>query len=450
MNRPAASLPWSAVLGYGLGDMANNFSVALGLLFLLNYYTDVAEIPAAAAGTLLLVVRIYDGAMDLVVGRAIDRYRGHPRWGRLRPWLLFGALPVLALNVAVFSLPSHWSSPAKLVYASLTYALLGTAYAFVSIAYGSLAGAMTQAPEARIRLGAARSVLGGSSFVILAFIVTPKLHQLHGPALQTALTHLTLELAGCGLLLYLLCFLATKEKVARPAPALHWRESLPVLLDNRPLQHLCLVTLLTLTGTASASASSIYFARYVLGEPHLFPVLILAGSLAGLGLAAPLSPWLAKRLGKCRGFTFAMLLAAAGHGLLLWLPPGAHAAIIGSMAAGAFGSTLGMVLLWALEAETVEYGQARSGLRLEGSNYAIFSLTRKLALALGSALPAFLLARAAYVPNMEIQSEAALLAIRHGIALLPMLAFSLAGLAMLRYPLPDHTYFRLLETLQRK
>lgn len=98
----------------------------------------------------------------------------------------------------------------------------------------------------------------------------------------------------------------------------------------------------------------------------------------------------------------------------------------------------------------MEYGQARSGLRLEGSNYAIFSLTRKLGLALGSALPAFLLAKAAYVPNLEIQSEAALLAIRHGIALLPMLAFSLAGLAMLRYPLPDHTYSRLLETLQRK
>lgn len=110
-------LKWTSITGYGLGEMANNFVFAMGLLFLLNYYTDVAGISAAAAGTLLLVVRIYDAIMDLVVGRIIDRTSASLRWGRFRPYLLWGALPLLLLNLAVFSVPAGWGGAEKLVYA---------------------------------------------------------------------------------------------------------------------------------------------------------------------------------------------------------------------------------------------------------------------------------------------------------------------------------------------
>ena len=44
-------LSWRTIVGYSLGDVANNFAFAMGALFLLSYYTDVAGVGAAAAGT---------------------------------------------------------------------------------------------------------------------------------------------------------------------------------------------------------------------------------------------------------------------------------------------------------------------------------------------------------------------------------------------------------------
>ena len=108
-------LTWRNVVGYGLGDVANNFAFAMGALFLLNYYTDVAGIGAAAAGTLLMLVRIYDALMDIVAGRMIDRTTS--RWGHFRPYLLWGAIPLMLFSVAVFSVPAHWSAAQKLLYA---------------------------------------------------------------------------------------------------------------------------------------------------------------------------------------------------------------------------------------------------------------------------------------------------------------------------------------------
>ena len=65
-------LSWRAIVGYSLGDVANNFAFAMGALFLLSYYTDVAGVGAAAAGTMLLLVRVFDAFADVFAGRVVD------------------------------------------------------------------------------------------------------------------------------------------------------------------------------------------------------------------------------------------------------------------------------------------------------------------------------------------------------------------------------------------
>ena len=96
--RVVKPLSWFNVLGYGLGDMANNFAFSMGTLFLLNYYTDVAGIPVAAAGTMLAAMRIYEAIMDMIAGRIIDRTS--TRYGRFRPFLLCGSLPLMRTSIA--------------------------------------------------------------------------------------------------------------------------------------------------------------------------------------------------------------------------------------------------------------------------------------------------------------------------------------------------------------
>ena len=132
-------------LGYAAGDVANNLTFSMAAAFLLIYYTDVVGIAAATAGTLFLLIRVWGGVTDLVAGRIADATS--TRWGRFRPYLLFGSVPLLLLNVALFTIPGGLSPGGKVAYAYLSYALFSLAYSFVNIPYGSLSAATTQIPE---------------------------------------------------------------------------------------------------------------------------------------------------------------------------------------------------------------------------------------------------------------------------------------------------------------
>lgn len=442
-------LKWTSIMGYGLGDMANNFAFSMGMMFLLNYYTDVAGISAAAAGTMLMVVRVYDAVMDVVAGRVIDRSCAS-RWGRFRPYLLWGALPLLLLNVAVFSVPAGLSDTGKLAYAYVTYALLGTAYSFVNIPYGSLASVMTQMPRERSRLAAARTLMGTGTIVFLAFVLGPVLRSVHGAALQIQLTRFTLLLAVIGMLFYLICFLTSREVVERDIQSPKWKDSLAALRANRPLQMLCLAALCMLIGVSAMGASTIYFARYVLGDPKHLLTIILITTLFGLAVSVPLAPMLVGRLGKQRAFQSGAALAAVAHLTLLFVPVAHPVAIFAVLALGAVGSMLAMIVMWALESDTVEYGEWRSGVRIEGMNYSVFSFTRKCGHALGGSIPAFLLAGSAYVPNLAVQKPEVLRVILYAVTLVPGIAFAVALLIMSYYPLSDRRFLELVQEIRMR
>lgn len=178
-----ASQPATAVLGYGLGDFANSLVFSLGTTFLLFYYTDVAGLAPAAIAVMFLVVRLWDALADLLAGRLVDRTR--TRWGRFRPFLLWFGAPVLFLSLLSFNVPAvgvpwlgliHWDVSAdgfKLLYAYLTYAVLGLAYSLVNVPYGSLAPAMTRSVRERAKLVSARAIGATLGGLLLTVLIAP-------------------------------------------------------------------------------------------------------------------------------------------------------------------------------------------------------------------------------------------------------------------------------------
>lgn len=439
-------LSWYNVLGYGVGDIANNFAFAMGSLFLLSYYTDVAGIGAAAAGTMLMLVRVLDAGFDLLAGRIIDRTR--TRWGRFRPYLIWGAIPLMALSVLVFSVPHDWSSDNKLIYAYVTYGLLGLAYSFVNIPYGSLATVMTQESTERARLGASRMLLATLTMVFLALVLGP---QITGSShdQQAAYTQFTMMLGVAGLALYIFCFKATKEVVERPEEQFNLKESLSTLVKNRPLIMLCFCALCVLVAAFAMIGSSMFFARYVLGDPSKFIVIVLATKLFSIIVATPLVPFLVSKLGKKSTF---MIGACAGSIGYLWLffTPVPNVLAFVAFWMGATGASIALTVLWALEADTVEYGEWATGVRIEGMTYAVFSFTRKCGQALGGSIPAFILAASGYVPNLAAQTPEVITGIRMAVALVPAGALILALVVMAFYPLTDSRFAEILQEIPKR
>jgi glucuronide carrier protein len=432
-------------LGYASGDVANNLTFSMASSFLLIYYTDVAGISAGAAGTLFLVVRVLGGVSDLVAGRRVDETS--TRWGKFRPYLLFGSVPLLLLLVALFSIPGGLSDGAVLLWAYVSYSLFSLAYSFVNIPYGSLASAMTQDADERAKMSTARMVAASLTILVIAIVVSPQISG--SDDLQRSLTITTVVFAVVGFLLYLWCFASTREKVARPVAKVSLRDTAGMLRHNRPLVVLCASALLFLTGMFAVQTVAVYYARDVLGDADLYIVMTIIQTV-GMLAAAAIVPKAVEWLGKKRTYLVSGVVAMAA-GIGLGLAPGSTPAI-GLAFFGIYGLGLGVVntLIFALQADTVDYGEWQSGVRSEGSNYAVLSFMRKAGQGVGGAAAAYTIGLGGYVSGAADQTDSAVRSIRVAAGILPAVVILVATAIMLSYPLTEKAFRRLVAELAQR
>jgi glucuronide carrier protein len=447
MSEPAAEpLRRSQYFGYAAGDVANNLTFSMVSAFLLIYYTDVAGISAATAGTLFLVVRIWGGIADLLAGGRVDETSS--RWGRFRPYLLFGPVPLLLLLVAVFSIPSGFGDSGKVAWAFVSYALFQLAYSFVNIPYGSLSAAMTQDPDERSQLSMSRSIAASLTILVIALVVSPQIEGAEN--LQSSLTITTSVFAAIGLGLYLWCFATSQEVVQRGTGKVSLRQTVDMLRANQPLIILCLGALIFLGGMYSLQTVAVYYARDVLGNADLYIVLTLVQTV-GMLIAAALIPKAAAAVGKKRTY---LVAAAAGTvaALGVALAPSSNP-WMGIMAYGLLGVPLGMVntLIFAFQADTVDYGEWKSGVRAEGASYAVLSFMRKTGQGLGGAAAAYTIGLGGYISGAASQSAEAVTSVRVAAGGIPAATLLASGAVMLAYPLSERAFRRLVaETAERR
>ncbi|WP_457946304.1 glycoside-pentoside-hexuronide (GPH):cation symporter [Pseudarthrobacter sp. alpha12b] len=433
----------AAVVGYGAGDAANSMIIGTANMFLLVYYTDIAGIGAAAAGTLLVVARVFNAFTDIAAGRIVDRFHSR-RWGKFRPFLVFGFVP-LVLGAAVFHVPDVEPS-LKLAYAYCTYFLVCLAYSLVNVPYGCLVGAMTQDPRERARLAGARTIGGLSVGATLGFFVAPLLGR--GGDVQQIFTVMTLVFAVVGSGLYVFTGIACREQVAGSVPRITWRQTVDALRVNSPLVVLCLSSVLLVTGNSATVAAQFYYLRDVLSRVDLFPLMAATQVVITLALAVvmprPVAKW-----GKKAVFTVGCLLGAAG-GLVVFLAPAdvPWLAVAGMVLAQLSAATVS-ILTWALIADTVEYGEWKAGVRVQGINYALLAATRKLGMGFGGGLVAFALAWGGYSSAGQEQAGPAVLAIRAAAGLLPAVLVLAAVGTMYWYRLTDQRHAELVAGLQK-
>ncbi|GIJ24470.1 glycoside-pentoside-hexuronide (GPH):cation symporter [Micromonospora lutea] len=441
-----ARLRRAQYLGYAAGDVGNNLTFSLAATFLLIYYTDVVGIAAATAGTLFLVIRIWGGVTDLFAGRIVDSTS--TRWGRFRPYVLFGSIPLLALNVALFTIPSGLSPGAKVTYAYVSYALFSLAYSFVNIPYGSLSAAMTQLPEERAKLSTARMVASSLTILLIAVVVAPQIQSADN--LQRSLTAITVAFGVIGFVLYLGTFATSRESVHRSTAKVSMGRTLAMMRHNRPLIVLCVSTLLCLAGMFSLQTVGVYYARDVLSDAKLYIVLVVAQNV-GMIVSALALPKVIDVLGKKGGFLAGGVVAAVG-GVGLALAPGAQP-WLGTLAFAVLGVGLGITntLIFAFQADTVDYGEWRSGVRAEGSSYAVLSFTRKAGQGVGGALAAYTIGVGGYISGGVSQTDAAVTSIRVAAGIVPAALIIGAVLVMLAYPLTEKAFRAMVaETAQRR
>ncbi|MGL4368621.1 MAG: MFS transporter, partial [Spirochaetota bacterium] len=160
-------IPWREKFAYGIGDCAINIAYGSMGFYMLWFMVNVGGIAPALAGIIFAVAKIWDAVADYVFGRISDRT--NHRLGRRRPFIIYGCIPLGLSFIFLWFVPFQGSAfdPSRLEwmrfgYYMIVYLIFETAFAAVSIPYGSLMPEMTQNYDERSVLSGFRL---GSSFV---------------------------------------------------------------------------------------------------------------------------------------------------------------------------------------------------------------------------------------------------------------------------------------------
>ena len=231
-------------VGYGLGDTASNIYFQMFVNFLLFFYTDVFGIPAAAAGTMLMVSRITDAFTDPTMGIIADRT--NTKWGKYRPYLIWISVPLAILGVLTFITPDM-SVSGKIIYAYFTYILIMVAYTAINIPYSALMGVISPSTEERTSVSTFRFVLAFAGAFIVQGLTLP-LVEFFGGGNQAVGFPFAMGLFGVlATIMFYITFITTKERVAVPAhQKTNLKDDLKDLLKNRPWMILLIMGVFTL------------------------------------------------------------------------------------------------------------------------------------------------------------------------------------------------------------
>ena len=421
------------VVSYAFGDVANNVAFMMTSLFLMAYLTEIAGLSAAMAGTIYGVTKIWAGVSDLIAGNTVGRKE--TRFGRLRPWVMFGSFPLAASLVLLFSVPAGVTGTAAVVWVFLFDAAFQLAYSFVNIPYGSLSSAMTQDPVDRSRLAGARAIGSSITGVVLATVLSPQFKNTTADDIRLKFTITTIILALVAITLYYLCFRGTKEVIPMSAERPTLATTFKMVGKNPPLLTLCLAAIFTLTAMFTLMAVQMYYARYVIGDANFFIFMMLA-STVGTVLVAGFAPAITRTIGKRNGYMVVAAITALAYVILATAPEGQIkvVALIGFFIYGiGTGGTNSMI--FSMQADTVDYGEWKTGVRSEGGAYSILSFSRKIGQGIGGFVAGGLLAAYAYVPKAPEQTAEALQGIRLSAGWVPAALSLAAAVLILLYPL---------------
>lgn len=430
---------------YAVGDFGINLYFMSAMTFLLFFYTDVYGLSAAMAGGVFLVARVVDAVTDPVMGIIADRTRS--RWGKFRPYLLFGPLPLGLITVATFTVPG-FGDFGKAVWAYVTYVLFGIVYTAVTIPYAAMTAVLTDDHQERTLLSTLRIGCAFAGGYVVSVGLFPMVDGFGGGAGGFQASMVLFAIVATALLW--VTFAGTRERIApvRPLQRLSMANNARALTTNWPLAVVVMLfTLGMLAFTVRHTAAPYYF-KYNMGREDLLS-LYFGVTLPVMFLGLIAVPWLSRRFGKAGGIRIGAVVAMIGAGGFYLTPPDDVAMVFVWGSVLAIGGAPIAVLGWAMIPDTVEYAEWRTGIRVEGLILSTASFFQKIAKAVGGAGVAGALALFGFVAHAE-QSEETLEAILWAMSVAPLAVQVLLVVVSFAYRLDEREHGRIVAELRNR
>lgn len=427
----SSKLRWREKVGYSLGDMASNFYWRVFDLFLFIFYTDVFGLSAAAVGTMMLVTRLFDAISDPLMGALADRTT--TRFGKFRPYLLWGALPLAVAGVLTFTVPDT-DPDGKYLWAFGTYTLMMLAYTFINVPYGALMGVMTGDSQQRTQLTSFRFIAAFSGGTLVAYL-TPELVVLLGNGDDVTGWQLTMACYGTvAIILFATTFILTRERIQPIAiqQSSVWQD-IRDLGQNKPWQILFLLALVIMITISLRGSAGTFYLKYYVGREDLIGAFSTVYMLS-LALGAAITPLLCKYVEKRQLLMLLMGAVTLCSVAMYFVPPDQLAVIFVLQCLIGLGLGPKSPLVFSMYADTADYGEWKLGRRATAMIFSAAAFAQKLGGALAGATIGWVLANMGYIAN-QVQSDASQSGILLLMTVIPAFFTALSVFIAYRYSL---------------
>ncbi|MET0320043.1 MAG: MFS transporter [Duganella sp.] len=425
-------------VGFGAGDMALNVVISSMMLIITFFYTDIYGLKTSDLALLFLVVKVAGAIGDLIVGQLTDRYTSL-RMGRYRPWLLFLAIPYGISVFFVFTTPD-WEYSAKLVWAYSTYIIMTLMTSGVGVAYISLPSSLTDDPKDRLSANGYRLFFAKIGAFMVTVVVPLLSDRWGGGNAAVGYQAAMAVMAVVGVGLFLFCFFTTTERVRHVVQRQPLSEQLKLLLQNDQWLILCGVCVVGTVGYVVRASAAIYYAKYYLGGDTATVSTFLSIGVVAAILSMIASTWITKTYCKVKLFRWSQIAVGVISAVIyLVVKPGDVMLAFVLYFVLSFVVDLHAPVFWSAIAETIDYGQVKTGKRVSGFAYGGISVCQKAGMGIAGMLVGWLLTYFQYEPNHE-QTAFALHGIVLMVTLIPGFFHTLMGLLMFRYRVTDEYY----------
>ncbi|MEM9013495.1 MAG: glycoside-pentoside-hexuronide (GPH):cation symporter [Pseudomonadota bacterium] len=434
-------------LGYGIGIFGPMLGWVAALQYLMYFYTDVAGIDPARAGLIFMIGMVWDAVSDPLVGVLTDRTR--TRWGRYRPYLLFGSVP-FAIVVAFAFFPIKAGAENAFWIALVTHLLFRTGYTIVYMPFTAMIARITTSYDSRTSLTAVKTMFVFLGNLTISFGFYTLVLRLGGGSEGVGFFRAAAVVGVAAALTSLICFAATREakedEEIVSAARIPLKTAAPDLLGNKAF-------LLLFAGVAifggfygAELAMTAYFAKYWLGDAGLARVLFTTQAFASLA-SIPVWLWLGKRFGKSHVWTTGVLLASAGLFGVFFIRPENYMIMAALYAVANVGASGFILIFYAMTADTVDWGEWVSGRRHEGVIFGAISFANKFAAGVATGFVGVSLTWIGFAAN-----ETPSVSVINGMfvigALIPAIAFVVAASLMRWYPVSREAHQKILAEIE--
>lgn len=433
---------------YGSGDIGLSLTGTILAAYFAIFLTDVVGVSPAIAAIAIFIGRTSDYINDPIIGHISDRTRS--RWGRRRPFLLFGALPyALAFTMLWWRPPLHGDVLLAFYYA-VAYIIFDAAATFVYMPYYSLTPELSSDYDERTSLTSYRmffSIVASLVAFTVPLVIIGNFSAENASRVWTMGVIFALISAAP----MLLVFFGTRERpdhMNLEQPAL--RDSLKAAVKNKPFLYAAGIFLLTWVTIDIIQTTMLYFIKYVIKLENQSDLLMAAIFITAMA-SLPFWNWVSRRWSKRQAYIGGIAFLAVVLIVLIMLngtTPQAVILLICILAGIGVGAA--HVLPWAIMPDTMEYDEWQSGERHEGMLYSLVTTMQKVASSIAIPLVLLLLDVTGYVPNSATQPASALLGIRIVIGPITAVLLIIAIFLALRYPLNREFFSRIMKDLEKR